>query len=310
MNYLRLRLTRFGGRGGTSTGARARRRLNAAPSGASTTAANAAPTGTVSAAIPINPIPAAAAPTAPTPVPPAAPAAPATNTTVTSNAVSNFSKLSDSAMAAEINKAVGVGMPNQLSDKPDATQQLVFSSGFNEKPMVLDQKGFDKFMKDNKLNKSDLLSRDVNPVSYKNASNTQIKMTAQDVIDMMMYSRVNYIGGKVGGQALGAGTYFDHTGGNSTGYGGTGHKTAVAVLNPKTAKIITYSQLKSDIPAWKKKHPKSAQAIDNLVRKTGGRSSESIYALAMGYNVIARNPGANSGYVNVIDRSALVYRAT
>lgn len=309
MNYWRLRLMKLGGRGGSSTGARRRAQAGQTVVQQAAAAARQRLAQAQAAAAPAQAVP--TAPTAaPTPVPPATPAAPATNTTVTSNAVTNFSKLSDSAMATEINKAVGVGMPNQLSDKPDATQQLVFSSGFNEKPMVLDQKGFDKFMKDNKLNKSDLLSRDVNPVSYKNASNTQIKMTAQDVIDMMMYSRVNYIGGKIGGQALGAGTYFDHTGGNSTGYGGTGHKTAVAVLNPKTAKIITYSQLKSDIPAWKKQHPKSAKAIENLVKKTGGRSSESIYALAMGYNVIARNPGANSGYVNVIDRSALVYRAT
>lgn len=310
MNYLRLRLTRFGGRGGTSTGTRARRRLNAAPSGASTTAANAAPTGTVSAAIPVNPVPvsaaATAAPTATTPVPPAAPTAPATNTTVTSDAVTNFSKLSDSAMATAINKAVGVGMPNQINDKPDPTQQLVFAAGFNEKPMVLDTKAFNTFMKNNGLTTSDLLSRDVNPVTYKNASNTQIKMTAQDVVDMMMYSRVNYIGGKIGGQAYGAGTYFDHTNGRSTGYGRSGSVTAVAVLNPKTTKSISYNTLKNKIPTWRNAHPKSAAAIDNLVKKTSGRSKESLYALAMGYNVIT--DGTKSGYVNVIDRSALVYR--
>jgi len=296
---------KLGGRGGSSTGATTRRaqaRQQMAQSVAAQVQANAAAQQAQAGATPAQPANV-------TPTPPA-PAAPATNTRVTSNAVSNFAAMSDTAMAAEINKAVGVGMPNQLADKPDATQQLVFSAGFNEKPMVLDQKGFDSYMKANGLGSGDLLSRDVNPVTYKNASNTQVKMTAQDVIDMMMYSRVNYIGGKVGGQALGAGTYFDHTYGQSTGYGGSGHKTAVAVLNPKTAKIITYSQLKSDIPSWKKTHPKSAKAIDNLVKKTGGRSSESLYALAMGYNVIARNSGAKGGYVNVIDRSALVYRAT
>ena len=298
---------KLGGRGGSSTGAATRRaqaRQQMAQRVAAQVQANAAAQqAQVAAAV-------QAAPAQPTPVPPAAPAAPATNTTVTSNAVKNFAAMSDTAMAAEINKAVSVGMPNQLADRPDATQQLVFSAGFNEKPMVLDTKGFNQFMKANGMTTSDLLSRDVDPVSYKNASNTQVKMTAQDVIDMMMYSRVNYIGGKVGGQALGAGTYFDHTGGKGTGYGGSGHKTAVAVLNPKTAKIITYSQLKSDIPSWKRSHPKSAKAIDNLAKKAGGRSSESLYALAMGYNVISRNPGARGGYVNVIDRSALVYRAT
>lgn len=308
MNYWRLRLMKLGGRGGSSTGARRRASGGTRIPGAVSAAQANAAAQQAQAAATVNAAP--TQPTQPTPVPPAAPVGPATNTSVTSKAVSNFSSMSDTAMAAEIKKAVGVGMPNQLSDKPDATQQLVFSAGFNEKPMVLDQAGFNKFMKDNKLTTADLLSRDVNPVSYKNASNTQIKMTAQDVIDMMMYSRVNYIGGKIGGQALGAGTYFDHTRGQNTGYGGAGHKTAVAVLNPKTAKIITYSSLRSSIPSWRSSHPKSAKAIDELVRKTGGRNSDSIYALAMGYNVIARNAGAKGGYVNVIDRSALVYRAT
>lgn len=308
MNYWRLRFLKRGGRGGSS-GSRTARAAGTPTTGPRTsTVTSGAPTAPTAAATAATVTPPTAA--APTPVPPAAPAGPATNTAVTSDAVKNFSKLSDTAMASAINKAVGVGMPNQLSDRPDATQNLVFSSGMNEKPMVLDQKSFNKFMKDNKLTTSDLLSRDVNPVSYRNASNTQVKLTAQDVIDMMMYSRVNYIGGKVGGQALGAGTYFDHTNGRNTGYGsGTSYKTAVAVLNPKTAKIITHSQLRNDIPRWRSSHPKAAAAIDNLVKKTGGsRSSESIYALAMGYNVIARNPGAKGGYVNVIDRSALVYR--
>lgn len=296
---------KLGGRGGSSTGARATRRAQMAQRVAAQVAANAAAQqAQAQAAATVQ-----AAPAQPTPVPPAAPTAPATNTSTTSNAVSNFAAMSDTAMAAEINKAVGVGMPNQLNDRPDATQQLVFSAGFNEKPMVLDQKGFDQYMKANGLTTSDLLSRDVNPVSYKNASNTQVKMTAQDVIDMMMYSRVNYIGGKVGGQALGAGTYFDHTRGGSTGYGSGNYKTAVAVLNPKTAKIITYSRLSSRIASWRSSHPKSAKAIDSLVSKSGG-TRESLYALAMGYNVIARYPNASSGYVNVIDRSALVYRAT
>ena len=285
--FWRLRLLKRGGRGGSS-GSRTARAVG-------TPTATAAPT----------------APAQPAPVPPAAPVAPATNTMVTSDAVANFAALNDSQMAAAINQAVGVGMPNQLSDRPDPTQQLVFSAGINEKPMVLDQKAFDQFMKANGLTQGDLLSRDVDPVSYRNASNTNIKMTAQDVIDMMMYSRVNYIGGKVGGQAYGAGTYFDHKKGRSTGYGGSNSKTAVAVLNPKTTKAINYSTLKGKISTFRRTHPQTARAIDNLVRKTGGRSSESIYALAMGYNVITANaPGSQTGYVNVIDRSALVYRAT
>lgn len=307
MNYLRLRLTRFGGRGGTSTGARARRaqaRQQMAQRVAAQVQANAAAqqAQAQAAAVPVQPA-------APTPVPPAAPTAPATNTTVTSDAVKRISSMSDSALANVVQSARGVSMPNQLADRPDVTQQFVYAAGVNEKPMVLNQSDFNKFLKDNHISNSEILARDVNPVSYKNASNTQVKLTAQDVADMMMYSRVNYIGGKVGGQAVGAGTYFARTGGRSSGYKNSNGITVNAVLNPKTAKAIDLTTLNSKIPSWRRSHPKAAAEIDRLKRSVGNNAmfstdaATSIYALAMGYNVITRG-----SYVNVIDRSALVYR--
>ena len=118
---------------------------------------------------------------------------------------------------------------------------------------------------------------------------------------MMTQSRLNYIGGKHGGQAYGAGTYFDQTGGRNTGYGQT---TVTAVLNPKTARIVSSSDLAKKAAAFDRSHPKFAKA-------TGGYSTAfynnnmSIYALAMGYNVIK---DATGSYHNVIDRKALVYR--
>ena len=309
MNYWRLRLIKRGGRGGAS-GSKTARAAGTASSGTRTATFTSAPAAapTVAPAAPtatVNPTPTPAAP-----VPPAAPIGPATNTTVTSDAVKRIASLSDTALAQEIANARTTSMPNQLADKPDVTQQFVYAAGVNEKPMVLDQKGFDKFLKDNHISKSDILARDINPVSYKNASNTQIKMTAQDVADMMMYSRVNYIGGKVGGQAVGAGTYFARTGGKSSGYKNSNGITVNAVLNPKTAKSIDLTTLRNKIPSWRKSHPKAAAEIDRLKRTVGSNamfstdSATSIYALAMGYNVITRGT-----YVNVIDRSALVYRA-
>lgn len=192
---------------------------------------------------------------------------------------------------------------SRLNDVSDITQKFVFTAGLNEKPAVLSNSDFQQYMKDNGLGKSDIISRSVNGASYRNASGTRVNLSAQDVSDMMMYSRLNYIGGKVGGQALGAGTYFDHVYGKSTGYGG---HTVTAVLNPKTAKSIDYTQLASKARAFDASHP-------NFARQTGGYNSSykgggnnmAIYALAMGYNVIT----AGNGYTNVIDRSALVYNS-
>ena len=121
--------------------------------------------------------------------------------------------------------------------------------------------------------------------------------------DMMKYSRLNYIGGKVNGQAYGAGTYFDRNGGVNTGYGST---TVVAVLNPKTAKTIDVTTLRSRARAFAASHPKFARAAGAFNTRFNNNNM-SIYALAMGYNVITDSK-TNPSYHNVIDRSALVYR--
>ena len=121
--------------------------------------------------------------------------------------------------------------------------------------------------------------------------------------DMLKYSSLNYIGGKHGGQVYGAGTYFDKTGGRSTGYGnGTTSATAIAVLNPQTAHPISLNTLRSRIPTFQRSHPKFAQALGRA-----DSDNYSIYAMAMGYNVITSDV---NGYHNIIDRKALVYRAS
>lgn len=223
------------------------------------------------------------------------------NVPVMPAAVTNLSQMTDAQLAQLATAAKTVSMPNFLSDVDDQTQRFVFAAGINDRPQVLDDAAFAQFMADNNIPRSQLLSRSVNPITYTNNDGSRVTLSADDVIDMMKYSRLNYIGGKVGGQAYGAGTYFDMTGGQRTGYGGT---TATAVLNPATARVITDRQLQVKAAQFARTHPQFARAAGPY-NTSFHNNNMSIYALAMGYNVI-RDSG--SGYHNVIDRSALVYR--
>lgn len=227
----------------------------------------------------------------------------AQNTPVTSQALKNISGMSDDELAALVIASRSAQMPNFLADRPSATQKFVFQAGLNEKPMVLDSQAFNQYLQDNHIPQGQILSRSVNGANYINQDGYTVKYTPQQVQDILKYSRLNYIGGKHGGQNYGAGAYFAMTGGSSTGYGSN---TANAVLNPKTAKIIDKYSLGNQVSAFTKTHPKTARAIGAY-----NSSTMSIYALAMGYNVIAENSRKNSNsgdYYNIIDRSALVYR--
>lgn len=224
--------------------------------------------------------------------------------TPTGSSFDALQKMTDDQLADVVNKSKTVSMPNQLADVNDVTQKFVYQANLNDKPQVLDNASFNKFMSDNNMTSSDLLSRSIDDITYTNASGTKVKMTAKDVSDMMMYSKYNYIGGKVNGQAYGAGTYFDHTNGRSTGYGKT---TVVAVLNPATARPISSQALARRASTFAQTHPKFARAVGAYNTSfSGGKNNMAIYALAMGFNVIT--DGSSSGYMNVIDRSALVYR--
>lgn len=223
----------------------------------------------------------------------------AQNTTVTANALNAISSMSDSQLANLVNQAQTAQLPNFLSDRDDLTQKFVYVAGLNEKPMVLDDTQFNQFLKDNNIPKSQILSRSMDDSSYTNAGGNTVKYKASQLFDMLKYSRLNYIGGKMGGKAYGAGTYLDRTGGNQrTGYGSV---TNDAVLNPKTAKVISKSNLLTQASRFASSHPQFARAVGSFSMRTNG----SIYALAMGYNVIRSD---HSGYHNVIDRSALVWK--
>lgn len=218
-----------------------------------------------------------------------------------------LAQMDDSQLAALAMQARNQQLPNQLNDAASLTQRFVFAAGLNEKPTVLDDTEFSQFMTDNNMTSRDLLSRSVSPISYTNASGTNVRMAGDDVADMLKYSRYNYIGGKHGGNAYGDGTYFDHVRGRNTGYGST---TVTSVLNPATAKVISDAQLRAQAPRFAQTHPKFAAAVGRLNTTYGSPNNNmSIYALAMGYNVIDAT-GNLSGYTNVIDRAALVYRAS
>lgn len=232
------------------------------------------------------------------------------NTPVTPQALTNISQMTDDELAALVIASRNVQMPNYLADRDDPTQKFVFQAGLNEKPMVLDQQAFNQFMQDNNISQGEIINRSVNSVSYTNQQGYTTSLTSQQVQDILKYSKLTYIGGKHGGQAYGAGAYFAMNGGSNTGYG---QNTATAVLHPTNAKIISEASLQSQAYQFAQSHPKFAKAVGSY--NTGTNGNASIYALAMGYNVITDHSmkngtykRPNSGdYYNVIDRSALVY---
>lgn len=225
------------------------------------------------------------------------------NTPVQPDPLASLAGMDDAQLAQVYLNSQSMGLPNHLDDAADVTQRFIFAIGMNDKPMVLDSAQFAKFMQDNNISQGSVLARSVNGGTLRTSAGNTRNLSPQDVTDMMMYSRLNYVGGKHGGQAYGAGTYFDMNGGRSTGYGGG--KTVTAVLNPQTARVITDRALRTKAQAFDRSHPQFARA-------TGGYSTSfrnnnmSIYATVLGYNVIK---DATGSYHNVIDRKALVYRS-
>lgn len=206
--------------------------------------------------------------------------------------LATIASMTDDQLAQAVIDSRKVDMPNFLNDVPDQTQKFVYQVGLNGAPTVLDQQQFDQFMKQNNISKREIMSRSVN---------SNGPYTAQHISDMFKYSELTYIGGKQGGQASGAGTYFDMNGGGSTGYG-TG-ATLTAVYNPATAKVIDYNVLRRKAMSFASSHPKFARAVGGFTAGRNGNAS--IYALAMGYNAISGGP-VSSSYQNIIDRSAVV----
>ena len=230
------------------------------------------------------------------------------------NTVSMFNGMSDDQMAQAVKNSRNVDMPNHVPDVSDATQKFTYANGLNAKPTVLSDADFDNYIKQNKIGSNEYLLREVDPVRF-NSNGVSFALSADDITDMFKTSDINYIGGKRGGQAYGAGTYFAMGGFNHvTGYGsgadGVGHKTMVAVFDKSKAKAIYKGSISSEWARFSATHSKTASAVNNLSGRT-----DSIKALLMGYNVITSQSngslkGSNDEYYNVIDRSALVVRAS
>lgn len=209
--------------------------------------------------------------------------------------LAQIASMTDDQLAQAVIDSRSVDMPNFLNDIPDQTQKFVYQVGLNGAPQVMDQQQFDQFLQQNNIPRSQIMARSVNGNG---------PYTAQHIADMFKYSELTYIGGKQGGQASGAGTYFDMNGGGNTGYGyGRNSTTIQAVYNPATARVIDYHKLQSQARSFAASHPKFAAAVGSF--RAGGNGNASIYALAMGYNAISGGP-VSSTYQNVIDRSAVV----
>ena len=231
-------------------------------------------------------------PIPPQPQPDLTPSSDLQTATQASATLAQIASMTDDQLAQAVIDSRSVDMPNFLNDVPDQTQKFVYQVGLNGAPTVMDQQAFNQFMSDNNIPRSQIMSRSVNGNGPYSANN---------IADMFKYSEMNYIGGKVGGQMSGAGTYFDMNGGGSTGYGRGA--TINAVLNPATARVIDYHALQRQASSFARSHPKFAAAVGTF--RNGGNSNASIYALAMGYNVISGGP-VSSTYRNIIDRSAVV----
>lgn len=217
------------------------------------------------------------------------------NTPVVPNAVTNLTQMSDDQLANLYLASRTVDMPNHLNDVNNPTQKFVYAAGVNEKPLVLDQAAFDQYLKDNNIPSYEILARSTNGANY-TVNGTNMRLSPTQTTDLIKYGSLNYVGGKHGGDVYGNGTYMDMNGGQNTGYGrGT---TMIGVLSP-TARTINKQQLLNKIPAFSQKNPKFARAVGSPTN-----NKLSIYALAMGYNVIT----SSGGYHNIIDRSALVLR--
>ena len=224
------------------------------------------------------------------------------NTPLQPGGVTALTQMTDDELAKLVQDSKHAIMPNFLSDANDVTQAFVYQAGLSGLPQVLDGPAFQQFLASNNIPQSDVLARSVDDIKYQAGGHT-MSLTGKQQADMLMYSKFNYIGGKHGGQALGAGAYFARNGGRNTGYGSY---TMVAAINPALAKPISRSQLGVKAAAFAKTHPKFAAAVGGY-NTNFHNNNMSIWALAMGYNVVTGD-GYGDSRTNIIDRSVLVYR--
>ena len=209
-----------------------------------------------------------------------------------------LASMDDQGVLSLLKAARNADMPNHLKDAKSYTQQFVYTIGLNGQPNVVDSAGFNKFLSDNNIPRGQIMARMTGGGTYRTTAGTSRRLSPDQIVQMWATDPFNYIGGKHGGQAYGAGAYFDMNGGRNTGYGGGNASKIKAALDPSKARVITDHQLSTKYSKWAKTHQQSAQVINRM-----GRGDQlSMMALVTGYNVIK---SSYSGYHNVIDREAV-----
>lgn len=216
--------------------------------------------------------------------------------------LAQIAQMDDTELLSLMQASRGVDMPNHLKDSPSFVQEFVYNAGLNDLPEVYDAQGFKQFLQDNNIKSADIMARVVGANAYTTTAGTRRKLSALQIHQMLATDPYNYIGGKKGGQALGAGAYFETNGGKNTGYGSGQTAQMNAVLNPKTARPINmYSQQwATGWNRWSATHPQSAHFINRL--NHGDKLS--MQALVQGYNVITDGTGHGT-YNNIIIRNAM-----
>lgn len=219
-----------------------------------------------------------------------------------------FANLDDRAMAKAIYDSGNTMLPVFLRDQPSATQNLVFAQGWNEAPLVLNNPAWNAYLAQNNIPKSQVMFRSSNPASYFDIPlQMQIDLTDAETADLLRYGQYSYIGGKYGGQALGAGSYFSM---RATGRSIYGSATMKAVLSPN-ANIIDENALRTQTNMFNSKMPLTSSEIRRAANRfyspkswTGSSGEQSsLYALALGYNVVR---ASDHDYHNIILRNAIV----
>ena len=174
------------------------------------------------------------------------------------------------------------------------TQKAIYSMQLNDTPEVVDDKTFNSLP-------GTTMYRTVDS-QYDKA--TDVNMNANDIMQQLMYGRLN----RIGGGYYGDGHYFANSYNESKVYGthlNNVQKTAVVKMKfNNKARIITDRKLRSMLA----NEPKSIRTmISRLSSGKNGHGGElAVYALRKGYNVI--HDGWS--YYNVIDRSVMIMSKT
>ncbi len=208
--------------------------------------------------------------------------------------------MDDTQRASFVKKAMTAKLPPNLN-KNNPTQRLVYAAKHNDPPKIVSYNQLGKLAKAKGA-----------IVLYRTVSDSG-SIKADQIADDIRTSKIFVTNGN-GGRVYGGGMYMADDINDSRYYGWGESNTICAVLNPKTAKIITMDKLqKKEGPNWLKQNPKTAKELGFVKNRHGGfdtrpgigQNSNDLYtalAVAMGYNVV-HNPSA--GYYTILDRKIL-----